>query len=207
MKSKEGLIIEAQKLLRDEYSIDEYFRMLSDEDQKHCLRVEELSVKIALELKETPIDLENLRIAARYHDVGKVKIPKKILHKKTALSKEERAIIMVHSKYSSQILEYTGFNKSVVRFAMLHHENFDGTGYPFGLVGEQIPIESRIIRVADVYDALHSARQYKHALQIEICFKVMKNEADFFDESVFQQLQCIIGSNSYTEFKTLLSNM
>jgi HD-GYP domain-containing protein (c-di-GMP phosphodiesterase class II) len=129
-----------------------------------------------------------LAIAARYHDVGKIMIPKRILNKPGKLTEEEKRHIMVHSKYSSQILEQTGHSKRVVQFAMLHHENFDGSEYPFGYKGDRIPIEARIIRVADVFDALHSKRAYKEALQIDLCLQIMKSDNAVLDDNVLNVL-------------------
>lgn len=102
--------------------------------------------------------------------------------------------MMVHSKYSSQILEQTGHCKKVIQYAMLHHENYDGSGYPFGLKENQIPLEARIIRVADVFEALHSERSYKRALPIDVCLKIIHDERHAYDPRVVEVLD---GLSSY----------
>ncbi len=138
------------------------------------------------------INMSALQIAARYHDIGKIKIPQRILSKKTALTDAEKRHIMVHSKFSSQILEHTGHSSDVVKYAMLHHENCDGSGYPFGLKKEKIPLESRIIRVADVFDALHSKRAYKEALPIDMCLSIMKKEQSAYDFMIVDILEIFL---------------
>lgn len=173
-------------------NIEYYFNQLSSADQAHSLRVEALSLKLA-EAMNLPKERHcALALAARYHDVGKIKISRKILEKPSALNAEERQFIMVHSKYSSQILEQTGQSRPVIQFAMLHHENYDGTGYPFGYKGSQIPLEARIIRVADAYDALHSKRAYKDALPVDICLQVLAKDSHVFDSEILEVLEEIL---------------
>lgn len=84
--------------------------------------MEDLSLKIAKGLKAERINFEDLKLTARDHDIGKLKIPKRILEKPGALTNEERQHIIVHFKFSSQLLEWTGRGKDLVKFAMLHHE-------------------------------------------------------------------------------------
>lgn len=185
-----------ESLAVNEKLIQHYFNQLSIGDQEHCYRVEELSLKIAKELKDESINFEDLKLAARYHDVGKIKIPKRILEKPGALTHEERQHIMVHSKFSSQLLEQTGHGKDVVKFVMLHHENFDGSGYPFGLKGAQIPIEARIIRVADVFDALSSVRSYKSDFPTFECLKIMEESKLLYEEKFYTALLMVASKSS-----------
>lgn len=187
INSRGGGFVEALKYNVQE-SIDYYFNQLSNADQAHCLRVEALSLKLANAMNLPKEKHGDLALAARYHDVGKVKIPKRILEKPSNLTKEERQIIMVHSKFSSQLLEQTLHSKNVIRFALLHHENMDGTGYPFGYKGFQIPFEARIIRVADAYDALHSKRAYKDALPMDGCLLLLNEDGPIFDQFIIKFL-------------------
>jgi HD-GYP domain-containing protein (c-di-GMP phosphodiesterase class II) len=95
------------------------------------------------------------------HDVGKIKIPNSILLKEGALNKEEMELMMMHPVYGEEILGDSPRLLVAREVALAHHENWDGSGYPHRLKGDNIPLAGRIVKVADVYDALRSERSYK----------------------------------------------
>lgn len=181
-----------------------YFNQLSDNDQAHCLRVEKLSVTLAKNLGQKGVNFEALSLAARFHDVGKILVPNCILNKPQKLNEAERQQIMSHPIYSSRFLTLSGFGTKVTKFALLHHENFDGSGYPFGLVGEDIPLEARIIRVADVYDALSSERVYKKAISCKGCLEQMEMEIHKFDFQVMEVLASHVHSEAYAPYTAIV---
>lgn len=131
----------------------------------HPIRVGELAAQLATELGENAEFADRLRLAARLHDIGKVAVPDEVLQKPGALTAAEFEVIKSHTTLGAEMLE--GSPSALVRLAaelaLSHHERWDGSGYPHGVAGEQIPLGARIITVADVYDALISARVYKHA--------------------------------------------
>lgn len=135
----------------------------------HILRMSHYSRLIARELRLPAPDQELLFDAAAMHDIGKVAIPDRLLLKPGKLDPEELALMRSHAalgydllKGSSSLLLQAG-----AAIALGHHEKYDGSGYPQGLKGQDIPIFSRIVAVADVFDALSSARPYKHAWTLE----------------------------------------
>ena len=150
-----------------------------------------LSMRIALQMSAYK-DIDILKRAAKYHDLGKLKIPNEILNKSGILNQEERKAIMIHAKYSGEMLCSVGEDRRVIEIAMLHHENFDGTGYPFKMKGNNIPLEARIIRVADVFDALRSERPYKNIFPINDCKDIMLREKEHYDPEVLKALMTII---------------
>ena len=111
--------------------------------------------------------INNLRNAAYMHDVGMIGIPDSIVNKPTRLTEEEYAIIQRHTLIGVDILKDITLIEHVAEVAHYHHERYDGTGYPEGLSGEEIPIEARIVAVADSYDAMNSKRIYRNALEKE----------------------------------------
>ncbi len=116
-------------------------------------------LRLGLGLNES--QARTIRIAAQLHDIGKIGMPDAILQKREQLTRDEFAFIKLHPQIGRRILErVAGFDKylSVVE---LHHENVDGSGYPYGIGGHQIPLEARIVRVADAYDAMTSDRSYR----------------------------------------------
>jgi putative two-component system response regulator len=129
----------------------------------HPLRVARLAGDIAAYLEEDAEFVDRLRLATRLHDIGKVAIPDSILTKPGPLSSAEFDIVKTHTSRGFEIL--SGSNSQLTalaaEIALSHHERWDGAGYPEGLVGEAIPLSARIVCVADVYDALLSARVYK----------------------------------------------
>ncbi len=127
----------------------------------HSIRVAEYSYGIALGLGLNESQARTIRIAAQLHDIGKIGMPDAILQKREQLTREEFSFIKLHPQIGRRILErVAGFDKylSVVE---LHHENVDGSGYPYGISGHQIPLEARIVRVADAFDAMTSDRSYR----------------------------------------------
>jgi putative nucleotidyltransferase with HDIG domain len=121
--------------------------------------------------------LEQLGLAALLHDVGKISTPDSILLKPAALTEEERAVVRLHSERGARLLGAVPEMEEVAAGVRHHHENYDGTGYPEGLAGEQIPLASRIIHVADAYDAMTSPRPFRDALDHERAVRALTEGA------------------------------
>ncbi len=135
----------------------------------HILRMSHYACLIARELQLSLAEQELLLDAAAMHDIGKVAIPDRILLKPGKLDPEELAVMRGHAVLGYELLKDSNspLLQAGAAIALGHHEKFDGSGYPQGLVGENIPIFSRIVAVADVFDALSSARPYKRAWPVE----------------------------------------
>ena len=112
-------------------------------------------------------DLEALRAAAVLHDIGKLAVPEYIISKPGKLSPEEFEKMKIHPVVGAEILEHVQFPYPVVPIVRAHHEKWNGTGYPFGLRGKDIPIGARILSAVDALDALASDRQYRRALPLK----------------------------------------
>ena len=131
----------------------------------HTKRVSILCEILASKLGLDSTFIEALRLASPLHDLGKISIPEHILHKPNKLDKDEWKIMQTHAQAGGKILQKStvSVSKLAARLAHYHHENWDGTGYPEGLAGEDIPIEARIMAVVDVFDALGTSQSYKEA--------------------------------------------
>jgi HD-GYP domain-containing protein (c-di-GMP phosphodiesterase class II) len=140
----------------------------------HCERVERYAEIVARHYAAFDDNwIFNLRVGAVLHDIGKVAVPGSILCKPAALDEEERAQIQNHSIIGGRIVRMLhGFNlEPIVRH---HHERFDGKGYPWRLKGAAIPFESRVILIADTFDAMTSDRPYRRALPAEKAFNELE---------------------------------
>ncbi|MEZ0324272.1 MAG: HD-GYP domain-containing protein [Fimbriimonas sp.] len=134
-------------------------------------------------------EAEQLYHAAALHDVGKIGVPDEILNKPGPLTEPEIEIIRRHVELGSALLANSDdvLMQLAHRIVLTHHENWDGTGYPNGLIGDQIPLEGRIVAVADVYDALHSARPYKAAWPLgKVCEEIQRLSGSKFDPRVVE---------------------
>jgi len=133
----------------------------------HSDRVAQCSVEIARRLGWEEEHIRDLQYYALLHDIGKIGVPDSILNKPMPLQDEEFAVLKQHSRVGAEILKSISSIKNLHYGALYHHERYDGKGYPTGLAGENIPIEARIIAIADTYDAMTSNRAYRNRLSQE----------------------------------------
>ena len=134
----------------------------------HSMRVAEYSSLLAAALGWSEEEVQNLRYIALLHDIGKVGIPDSVLNKPGKLTDNEFAIIKSHTTIGGDILKDIETIAYVDSGAKFHHEKYDGTGYPSGIAGEEIPAVARIISIADAYDAMNSKRVYRDVLPVEV---------------------------------------
>lgn len=141
--------------------------MLEAKDEytaQHSDNVRQLAVRLAQQMQLSPAEVERVEVAAALHDVGKVLLDYRIINKPGPLTAEEFAQVKTHSRHSYDILSGLSRFSGVQQAVLYHHERYDGTGYPGGLAGKDIPLEARIIAVADSYDAMVSDRSYRKAM-------------------------------------------
>ena len=143
----------------------------------HGERVSKYATLVAERLGIDGKLLEDLRMAAWLHDIGKIGIRDKVLNKPGKLSLDEFEEIKSHPVKGAEILSEVPSFRKMVPWVKYHHEHWDGSGYPEGLKGKQIPLEARIIGVVDVYDALTTQRAYRKAFSPEMALQIMKNES------------------------------
>jgi putative nucleotidyltransferase with HDIG domain len=147
------------------------------ETEGHTQRVTILTERLARMLGMIGDDLIHITRGALLHDIGKMAIPDSILLKPGELTEEERALIKRHPVYAYEMLSPIEFLRPALDIPYCHHEKWDGSGYPRGLKGEEIPFAARIFPVVDVYDALVSNRPYRKGLPIEEVKDIIKNDS------------------------------
>ncbi len=161
-----------------------------DATHDHLRRVRTYVEEIGKDLRLPAVELEALRAAALLHDIGKLAVPEHILSKPGKMTAEEFEKMKIHPIVGAEILECVGFPCPVAPIVEAHHEKWDGTGYPFGLRGEEIPVGARILAAVDALDALASDRQYRRALPLdEAMAEVTELSGKSFDPRVVAALK------------------
>lgn len=156
----------------------------------HLERVRVYAVELGKKLNLSAEELEALKAAALLHDIGKLAVPEHIISKPGKLTAEEFEKIKVHPVVGAEILERVQFPYPVVPIVRAHHERWDGSGYPHGLKGEEIPLGARILSAVDCLDALSTERQYRRALPLEQAMEVVAKDAGkAYDPQVIEMLQ------------------
>ncbi len=165
----------------------------------HSERVTEIAEMIGKEMELAPKDYEDLRISAILHDIGKIGISETILCSKNKLTDEEFLIIKSHPTKGEEILSHINEFVNIIPGVKHHHERFDGRGYPSGLQGEEIPLHSRIIAVADTFDAITSNRTYRQKSKVDIAVaEIQRCSGTQFDPKVVE-----IFLSCYDKYKNL----
>ncbi|RSS82680.1 HD-GYP domain-containing protein [Streptomyces sp. WAC06614] len=164
----------------------------------HSERVGQASAMIARELGMDGDRLECVRIAGILHDVGKLGVPTRLLRKDGPLTPQERQVIELHPEYGHEMVRGIGF-LGEARVAILHHhERIDGSGYPYGLSGEQIPVLARVVAVADAFDAMTSTRSYSRARPVPTALAELQRCAgSHFDPAMVRALVRAIGRHGW----------
>ena len=140
---------------------------------QHLQRVRVFAVEVAKELGYPEEEIEALRAAALLHDIGKLAIPEHIINKPGRLTPEEFEKMKIHALVGAEILQRVAFPYPVAPIVRSHHERWDGTGYPDGLKGEQIPMGARVLAAVDCLDALASHRQYRNAMSLDAAMEMV----------------------------------
>ncbi len=161
--------------------------MRDKETEGHTQRVTEMTIKLATFLKVSAVDLVHIRRGALLHDIGKICIPDNILLKPGPLSDDEWQVMRMHPVYAYTLLYDTPQLREAIEIPYCHHEKWDGTGYPRGLIGEEIPFPARIFAVVDVWDALRSKRPYRVPMPDgEVISYMQSLSGSHFDPKVLQ---------------------
>ena len=185
----ETVYFEAQTILKGLFELLTNVIELRDPyTEGHSKRVSQIAVALAKHEKAGfPQDkITVLRYGALLHDIGKVAINDLVLNKPTLITKLERRMIEQHVEVGFEMIEPLDFDPMITDIIHYHHESYDGSGYPDGLRGEEIPLAARIVKLADVYDALTSKRPYRPAYSKDEAIAVMKQHQSHFDPTLLE---------------------
>ncbi|MGW5900796.1 HD-GYP domain-containing protein [Streptomyces althioticus] len=164
----------------------------------HSERVGRASMLIARELGMDDERVETLRFAGILHDVGKLGVPTRLLTKNGPLTPEERRVIELHPEYGHEMVRGISFLGEARAAVLHHHERLDGTGYPYGLAGGQIPESARVVAVADAFDAMTSTRSYSRARPVPVALEELERCAGtHFDPRMVKALVTAIGRTGW----------
>ncbi|MFO7952978.1 MAG: PAS domain S-box protein [Bacillota bacterium] len=159
----------------------------------HARRLENLCIKLGKKVGLSKKQLSDLRLLAQIHDLGKVGVPDNILFKKISMTQEEWSIMKQHSEKGYRIALSSSDLSGIADLILKHHENWDGSGYPLGLKGEEIPIECRILAVTDAYDAMTNDRPYRQAMPPEEAMNELRASANHqFDPALVDEFISIL---------------
>jgi len=163
----------------------------------HSQRVADMACQVAIELGWDAQAIEDLRLGAILHDIGKIGINLKILNKPDSLDPGETEVVRQHTLIGARILSSIPGCEEVVRTVLYHHERWDGRGYPTGLAGTAIPPAARVVGIADVYDALTSERSYRPAFPHQKAIEIMeRNRGKMFDPDILDVFIRIVAPNT-----------
>ncbi|MDM0447320.1 diguanylate cyclase [Clostridium perfringens] len=169
-------------------SLNKELFLRHDYIKEHINRVKKYAVELGKKMNLSEKELKNLKMLAKLHDIGKVGIPEEILSKPGKLKKEEYEIIKTHAEKGYRIAMFNPEFEKIAPCILAHHERYDGTGYPLGLKGDEIPLLARIINVVDSYDAMTNKRVYKKSLSAEEAKKELKkNSGTQFDPIIVEK--------------------
>ena len=191
-------IVHAQESLEHSYdaTLQGWARALDLRDrstEQHTSRVADLAIDLAREMGIGEPDLTYMRRGALLHDIGKMGIPDSILLKPGPLDASEWTIMRQHPKYAYELLLPIAHLKPALDIPYAHHEKWDGSGYPRGLVGDQIPLHARIFAIADVWDALTSSRPYREAWPPERALAYVREQSgSHFDPAVVDAFETLL---------------
>lgn len=171
---------------------------------EHQQRVAKLARDFALFLGIRKSEAQQLFLASLFHDVGKSKISPEILNKPSKLTKEEMDIVKTHPVESVNILSYLKLSDQILDIVLYHHESYDGSGYPEGLKGEDIPYMARILKICDVFDALTNSRCYRPFAYSEAqSIAIMTENINEFDPELFNYFKNFLDYQRYEEKEAL----
>lgn len=177
----------------------------------HSEKVTDYALGICQELNQSKDFCEMIRVASLLHDYGKIAVPDAILKKPGRLSSDEYQIVKTHSQKTREILDqinFEGIYQSVPEVAAGHHEKLNGSGYPNGLKGDEIPLGSRIIAVADFFEAITAKRHYREPMPLKVAFQVLRDESGkHFDDEIIEALIRYFEKNHARDFKDRWKNL
>jgi HD-GYP domain-containing protein (c-di-GMP phosphodiesterase class II) len=166
----------------------------------HVRRVATYAIMTGKEFGLSPVELRALALGAQMHDVGKIGVPDRVLTKPASLTTDERRIIQQHAERGYEIASRVDALAPGLDGIRFHHEKVDGTGYPLGLKGDEIPLQARIVAVADAFDAMTSGRVYQPAVSFDDAFAEMERCAGtHFDGACVQAFKRALGRVRYSE--------
>lgn len=205
-KNKKALVM---RFSERTHLIDTMLRMIERRDSEmspHAHATSEMAIAIALEMGMDEAQIARIAAAALLHDIGKIALPAPLLQKSEILSTSEWILLKQHAELGAQMLEISPFLRALAPAVRYHHERWDGTGYPEGLAQEQIPLEARIIAVAEAYTVMRAQQPYQRELtSSEALEELQRNAGTQFDPLVVRTLtRALRGNNIEKDFLTTI---
>ena len=173
----------------DAHAVDTPITLSMEDTLNHGICVSNLAFAVAEELNLPEEQCHNIAIAGLLHDIGKIKLNTYVYERKRTLAIDQMRYMRLHSTLGYAILKDRGYENEILEAVLYHHENYDGSGYPKNLKGDEIPVGAKILRVCDAFGALISNRPYREAFDKETALEIMVEEVKYFDMKVYLAFQ------------------